>query len=540
MSDSLPTSVKMAKTGKSTKYRQLTFKEATSTATEHRRCSGTDDSWLRTHPKENRTIPANEDVIDLTCEGNVNQGKVQTVSDVEDQLPLRLADPDVIPEASMTSAETDSEVEKLPPRPTDPDVNSEAPSEAEKLPPRPTDPDVNSEAPSEVEKLPPRPTDPDVNSEAPSEVEKLPPRPTDPDVNSEAPSEVEKLPPRPTDPDVNSEAPSEAEKLPPRPTDPDVNFEAPSEAEKLPPRPVDPHVSSEAPMTNAKTVFEVDKLPSSVTDRGVSPGMHAESMSEVEGKLPVKLTDRDVTHDVPSKCEDTPTCSRTTETAKLVSTVTTPESTATGTVGSSNTSSQADRSSVSSVAMNTPEKEHLKEQGARSDTSVGGDSKTSEPCEGEETRGVAIKRKRKHTRRGPSIAAKRPKKTGSDSAKGIADSVDCVKDADPSESVKESTDSIGSDETDESGQSEYDVVMVSTAQQKEARRLARLKQLQDMRTREMREARMERARKRGGEASPLKRPPVASQKKVSWEEETSLVSVFNYSPLQKGGSPVEV
>ena len=82
---------------------------------------------------------------------------------------------------------------------------------------------------------------------------------------------------------------------------------------------------------------------------------------------------------------------------------------------------------------------------------------------------------------------------------------------------------------------EYEVVMVSTPQMKEARRLARLKQLREMKAREEREARRDRALKRRGEASPSKVSLASdspAKKKVCWREETDLVSVFKYAPTE--------
>lgn len=82
-------------------------------------------------------------------------------------------------------------------------------------------------------------------------------------------------------------------------------------------------------------------------------------------------------------------------------------------------------------------------------------------------------------------------------------------------------------------EAQYEVVMVSTPRKKEAVRLARAKQLQEMRAREMREARLARALKRRGEVGEAPKGLLTStttDKKVSWREETSLVSVYNYSP----------
>lgn len=75
---------------------------------------------------------------------------------------------------------------------------------------------------------------------------------------------------------------------------------------------------------------------------------------------------------------------------------------------------------------------------------------------------------------------------------------------------------------------EVDCPMPSTAQQKEARRLARLRQLKEMRARETMEARRERALKRRGEQSPSKQRPSSSAKRVSWKEDGSLTRVMEY------------
>lgn len=75
---------------------------------------------------------------------------------------------------------------------------------------------------------------------------------------------------------------------------------------------------------------------------------------------------------------------------------------------------------------------------------------------------------------------------------------------------------------------EVDCPMPSTAQQKEARRLARLRQLKEMRARETMEARRERALKRRGEQSPSKQRTGSSAKTVSWKEECSLARVMEY------------
>ena len=84
------------------------------------------------------------------------------------------------------------------------------------------------------------------------------------------------------------------------------------------------------------------------------------------------------------------------------------------------------------------------------------------------------------------------------------------------------------DENGEDGDT-LEEYLLSTPQQKEARRLARMKQLKEMRTREMAESRHQRALKRRGEITPSKKSLNLSTKKVSWKGH-NLISFFYYSP----------
>lgn len=156
-----------------------------------------------------------------------------------------------------------------------------------------------------------------------------------------------------------------------------------------------------------------------------------------------------------------------------------------------------------------------------------------------ELSGSKIKRKRKSIRSSP---YNRPSKVSAKSstrveishaesstsdycnAIGAGDSlrsVDCI---------EKCSDESRLDEDDE-GACDMELPLPATAQLKEARCLARQKQLDNLRTREMAEARRERALKRRGEVSPLKRQSEASKlaakKRVSWRDESNLISILN-------------
>ncbi len=106
----------------------------------------------------------------------------------------------------------------------------------------------------------------------------------------------------------------------------------------------------------------------------------------------------------------------------------------------------------------------------------------------------------------------------------------CVSHSDGSTEHGDNMENVESAEEECDGiETEYP--MPSSAQQKEQRRLYRLRQLKEMRAREMMEARRERALKRRGEQSPSKKCPSSKSKKVSWKEENSLVSIFNYDDV---------
>lgn len=156
-----------------------------------------------------------------------------------------------------------------------------------------------------------------------------------------------------------------------------------------------------------------------------------------------------------------------------------------------------------------------------------------------ELSGSKIKRKRKSIRSSP---YNRPSKVSAKSstrveishaesstsdycnAIGAGDSlrsVDCI---------EKCSDESRLDEDDE-GACDMELPLPATAQLREARRLARQKQLDNLRTREMAEARRERALKRRGGVSPLKRQSEASKlaakKRVSWRDESNLISILN-------------
>lgn len=161
-----------------------------------------------------------------------------------------------------------------------------------------------------------------------------------------------------------------------------------------------------------------------------------------------------------------------------------------------------------------------------------------------ELSGSKIKRKRKSIRSSP---YNRPSKVSAKSstrveishaesstsdycnAIGAGDSlrsVDCI---------EKCSDESRLDEDDE-GACDMELPLPATAQLKEARCLARQKQLDNLRTREMAEARRERALKRRGEVSPLKRQSEASKlaakKRVSWRDESNLISILNCPALE--------
>ena len=122
--------------------------------------------------------------------------------------------------------------------------------------------------------------------------------------------------------------------------------------------------------------------------------------------------------------------------------------------------------------------------------------------------------------------------TTSNAVVGVETECACVSSSEESSNNCEKFGSIVDDNADDR------IVMVpSTPQEKEARRLARAKQLRNMRAWEMAEMRRERALRRGkrrnGEDGERNNEASSSRKRIKWKEEDDLVSVFEYSPKEE-------
>ena len=121
--------------------------------------------------------------------------------------------------------------------------------------------------------------------------------------------------------------------------------------------------------------------------------------------------------------------------------------------------------------------------------------------------------------------------TTSNAVVGVETECACVSSSEESLNNCEKFGSIVDDNADDR------IVMVpSTPQEKEARRLARAKQLRNMRAWEMAEMRRERALRRGkrrnGEDGERNNEASSSRKRIKWKED-DLVSVFEYSPKEE-------